>query len=218
MRDGQANANAAFDHLLPAELRKVSGDYWTPLPVIRRVASWLRAERVDTVVDIGSGAGKFCVVTALMTPCRVIGLEQRPSLVASAQALAALCELEDRVTFVTGAFGDVPTPKGSAYYLFNPFGEYAFSAARDADDDVVFSEQAYTRDVDAMTRFLARAPFGTVVITYNGFGADLPPSYEQIRADLTFRAALRLWKKRRPPTNARTSFRRFTPVIHMPDP
>ncbi|MGE3468795.1 MAG: hypothetical protein AB7O28_00515 [Vicinamibacterales bacterium] len=205
-------SDAAFDQFLPPELRHVSDDYWTPLPVVRRVAAWLRAERIGTLVDIGSGAGKFCVTTALLAPCRVIGLEQRPSLVAAAEALASLFEVDDRVRFVTGAFGDVPTPLGDAYYLFNPFGEYAFSPLQDADDAVTFSEQGYTRDVDATTRFLARARPGTVVITYNGFGADPPPSYEQTRVDLGFRGALRLWKKRRPSTRARTSFR-----LHLPE-
>lgn len=217
MRSGRALANAAFDHLLPQELRRVSDDYWTPLPVVRRVAAWLRAERARSIVDIGSGAGKFCVATALLAPCRVIGLEQRPSLVASARALATLFDVDDRVTFLTGSFGDTPTPAADAYYLFNPFGEYSFGGALDADDAVVFSEQTYTRDVDAMTRFLSRAPVGTLVITYNGYGGDLPRTYEEIRVDLTFRAALRLWKKRRPPSRPRTSFRLRMPVVEPLD-
>lgn len=217
IRCGRGVSDGAFDQLLPPELRNVSSDYWTPLPVIRRVAAWLRAERVGTLVDIGSGPGKFCVAVALLAPCRVIGLEHRQTLVASAERMARLFELEDRVRFVTGAFGDVPTPVGEAYYLFNPFGEYAFSKLREADDGVTYSEQTYTRDVDAMVRFLARARPGTVVITYNGFGADLPASYEQTRVDLGFRGALRLWKKRRPRELARTSFRVFLPEIEPPD-
>lgn len=217
IRRGGPGADTAFDRFLPADLRRVSTDYWTPLPVIRRVAAWLRAERVDSVVDIGSGAGKFCVATALLTPCRIVGLEERPSLVATAQALAARFEVDDRVRFVPGAFGDVPTPAADAYYLFNPFGEYHFDAALDADDGVVFSDARYARDVDAMTRFLSRAPIGTLVITYNGFGADLPASFEQLRVDLAFRGALRLWKKRRPPSRPRTSFRLRLPAIEPPD-
>lgn len=217
LRRGDPAADAAFDRLLPAELRKVSSDYWTPMSVIRRVAGWLRTERVDSVVDIGSGAGKFCVATALLTSCRVVGLEQRPSLVAAARSLATVFDVDDRVRFVEGAFGHAPTPPGAAYYIFNPFGEYAFSPARDLDDGVAFSEAAYTRDVDALTRFLSRAPAGTLVVTLNGFGADPPASYEQIRVDLSQRAALRLWKKRPPSRAARTSFRLYLPDIESPD-
>lgn len=196
LRGGGARANAAFDRLLPAALRDVSEDYWTPTPVIHRVAAWLRAEQVGTIVDIGSGAGKFCVATGLLTPCRVIGLEQRQSLVAAAQALAGRFPLEGRVTFVHGGFGEVPTPRGDAYYLFNPFGEYSFAAAGYADDGVAFTRRAHERDRAALIRFLASAPAGTVVITYNGIGGKLPRSYEQVRVDVSFRGALRLWKKR----------------------
>jgi len=203
LREGRGRANAAFDRLLPAELREVSEDYWTPIPVVRRVAAWLRAERVRTVVDIGSGAGKFGVATALLAPCHVIGLEQRPALVAEARALAALFGVDDRVRFEHGSFGVTPTPAGDAYYLFNPFVEYGFRSARYADAGVVFSEPARRRDVAAMRRFLSTAPVGTVVITYNGFGGDVPPSYGQMRVDLSFRGPLRLWKKQPRPARVR---------------
>ena len=81
IRAGQAPANDAFDRWLPEALRDRSLEYWTPLPVLAQVAAWLRDTQVRTVVDIGSGAGKFCVAAALLTPCRFIGLEQRASLV-----------------------------------------------------------------------------------------------------------------------------------------
>lgn len=217
VRAGRPLANAAFDHVLPPELRKVSADYWTPLPVIRRVAAWLRAERVRSVVDIGSGAGKFCVATALLAPCRIVGLEERPSLVAAARTLAQRFEVDDRVRFLTGAFGDAPTPAADAYYVFNPFGEYRFGTARDAEDGVTFTEQRYASDVDALRRLFLRAPAGTLVVTYNGFGADMPASYEPLRVDVSFRGALRLWKKRAPSTRPRTSFRLKLPIVEPPD-
>ncbi len=206
MRVGGSPANATFDRFLSEELRSVSEQYWTPLPVVRRAAAWLAAARVRTVVDIGSGAGKFCVATALLAPCRFIGLEQRASLVTSARELAALFGVDDRVTFVNGAFGLAPTPVGDCYYLFNPFGDYAFESPRYADA-VESSEETYKRDVYAVVRFLSRAPFGTFVLTYNGFGGQLPPSYEQVRVDLSFPRALRLWRKRRPASRRRTSLR-----------
>lgn len=202
VRSGRAGANTTFDRLLSPALRDVSEDYWTPIPVVRRVAAWLRAERVHTVVDIGSGAGKFCVATALLAPCHVVGLEQRQSLVTAARALAAQFGVADRVTFVHGDFGVAPTPVGDAYYLFNPFGEYSFGSAGD-DDGVAYTRAAYQRDLAAMVRFLAAAPAGTRVITYNGFGRTLPRSYEQTRVDVSFRGALRLWKKQPPPARVK---------------
>lgn len=203
LRAGDARADALFDGLLPPALRAVSDDYWTPAPVVRQVAAWLREEGIGTIVDIGSGAGKFCVATALLTGCRVIGLEQRPSLVTAARALATRCGVDARVTFISGAFGAVPTPPADAYYLFNPFSEYTFESPDAAGDDVTFTRETWQRDVDAMTRFLAGLPVGAVVVTYNGFGRYPPRTFEQTRVDVTFRGALRLWTKRAAPPRPR---------------
>lgn len=196
IRSGQAPANEAFDHWLPEALRERSLEYWTPLPVLARVADWLRQTQVRTVVDIGSGTGKFCVAAALMTPCRFIGLEQRASLVDMARALADLFDVSDRVTFLSGDFGAVPAPAADAYYLYNPFGEYDFDSDRYAELDVPFNDQTLARDLFATTHLLSLAPAGTLVITYNGFGGALPGSYEQIAVDVQFACALRLWRKR----------------------
>jgi hypothetical protein len=123
MRTGSCPNDRSFDHFLPEPLRLVSTEYWTPLATAKRAADWLEGLGVRTVVDIGSGAGKFCVAGALFGKCRFIGLEQYSSLGTSTVALVDLFDLNDRVSFVAGALGAVPTPVGDAYYFFNPFGE-----------------------------------------------------------------------------------------------
>lgn len=203
LRAGDARADALFDHLLPPALRAVSDDYWTPAPVARQVASWLREAGIATVVDIGSGTGKFCVAMALLTRCRIIGLEHRPSLVTVARDLAGRFGVHGQVTFIEGAFGAVPTPAADAYYLFNPFSEYTFDGAETAGDDITFTRETWRRDVEATTRFLAALPVGAVVVTYNGFGRYPPRSFEQTRVDIGFRGALRLWTKRAAPPRPR---------------
>jgi SAM-dependent methyltransferase len=195
LRAGYGSADEAFDRFLPWELGAVSSEYWTPVPVVRRIAGWLRETDVDTVVDIGSGAGKFCVVAALLTRCRFIGLEQRTALVDAARALATTFEVDDRVTFVSGDCGVATMPVGEAYYLFNPFGNYFFGSARFDDPAVAFSPETYRADIAAVTEVLARAPAGTWVITLNGFGGTSPPGYEQIDIDRSRSGTLRLWRK-----------------------
>ena len=105
--------------LLAGAVKTCLSEYWTPLAVAKRAADWLEDLGIRTVVDIGSGAGKFCVVGALFGKCRFIGLEQYSSLVTSAVALVDLFDLNDRVSFVAGALGAVPTPVGDAY-TFQP--------------------------------------------------------------------------------------------------
>ncbi len=199
LRTGNCPADRLFDRFLPDDLRAVSGQYWTPLLAARRAAEWLDDVGVHTVVDIGSGAGKFCVVAALVGNCRVIGLEQRPSLVAAARTLSEAFKVQDRVTFLEGALGVVPTPHAEAYYLYNPFGHYCFDSDRYADSGVAFSDARVAHDVAAAERLLAHAPIGTYVITYNGFGGRVPATYRLLRADQKLPCTLRLWRKDRCP-------------------
>lgn len=195
LRSGRASANDAFDRFLPGELREVSDRYWTPLRVVRQVAVWLRETQVHTVVDIGSGAGKFCVAAALLTRCRFVGLEHRASLVAAARDLAGIFEVDDRVTFVHGDLAAKPGVNSDAYYFFNPFGDYAFDSARFSDLGVTFTPETRRRDIDAVATMLSHAPTGTFAITYNGYGGKIPPGYEQIDVATRLPGTLRLWKK-----------------------
>jgi predicted RNA methylase len=163
--------------------------------VAKRAAEWLDDLGVKTVVDIGSGAGKFCVAAALVGHSRFTGLEQRPSLVAAARALTRVFGLHHRVSFVEGALGVVATPSADAYYLYNPFGRYVFASTRDEDASVEISEASCARDIAAVEQLLRRAPTGTYVLTYNGFGGRVPADYKQIRVDRTLPNELRLWRK-----------------------
>jgi hypothetical protein len=136
-------------------------------------------------------------VAALVGDCRFTGLEQRPSLVASARALARLFDLQDRVRFVEGALGVVAAPSAQAYYLYNPFGQYRFGSARYADAGVEFNDARFAHDVAAAEHLLWRAPTGTYALTYNGFGGRMPANYRLARVDATLPSTLRLWKKQR---------------------
>ncbi len=199
LRAGRSPVDCAFDRFLPEPLRAVSPQYWSPLAVVKRASEWLDELGIHSVVDIGSGAGKFCVAGAILGRCRFVGLEQHPGLVASARALARRFDVTDRVRFVQGALGEVPTPVAEAYYLFNPFGEYRFEAD-DLDDppDIACSDERYRHDVAAVERLLRRAPVRTWALTYNGFGGRLPEDYRLVRVDWELPSALRLWRKERP--------------------
>jgi predicted RNA methylase len=214
LRGGSCPADRFFDRFLPDDLRVVSGQYWTPLVVAKRAAEWFDDLGVRTVVDIGSGAGKFCVAAALVGRSRYTGLEQRRSLVASARSLAMVFDVRDRVSFVHGALGVMAMPSADAYYLYNPFGQYFFGAHHDFDEGVEFNDTRYAHDVAAVEQLLRRAPAGTYVLTYNGFGGRVPAGYRQIRVDRKLPSDLRLWRKEsRPPKLAIFASRRFGPEL-----
>ena len=146
-------------------------------------------------MDIGAGAGKFCIATALAGGSTFVGIEQRPRLVRAARHLARLFRVEDRVHFLHGAFGDEPPPFAEAYYMYNPFGENLFPLAEHLDEDVELGGDRYVRDVTMVEAFLATARVGTFVVTYNEFGGTVPPSYEELRVDNELPNVLRLSRK-----------------------
>jgi SAM-dependent methyltransferase len=195
LRAGRTVADEAFDGFLPQELREVSAHYWTSLRVVRQAAAWLRDIQVRSVVDIGSGAGKFCVAAALLTPCRFTGVEKRASLVDAARELAEAFDVGGRVTFVTGDLAAIPALAADAYYLFNPFGQYDFYSRRFAEPGAAFTAEGFAEDVAAVTALLSGARTGTFVITLNGFGGPVPSSYEQLDIARRLPGTLRLWKK-----------------------
>jgi hypothetical protein len=194
LRGDSDQPDRAFDRFLQEPFRVVSPHYWSPLVAAKRAAQWLDEAGVESVVDIGSGVGKFCVAGAIFGRCRFVGLEQRPFLVDAARRLAHLFEVHDRVRFALGSLGEVPTPTAEAYYFFNPFGEYSFGS--DPLEERV-SMDRNARDVAAAEQLLHAVPVGTWVLTFNGFGGRMPPGYDLIKIDWTLPSVLRLWHKGR---------------------
>jgi len=194
LRDGRCPPDAAFDRFLPASLRALSSQHWTPLRVVKRASEWLDSLGVHRVVDVGAGAGKFCVAGALFSQCSFIGLEQRARRVVSARKLAGLFGVDEQVCFVHGALGHVPTPVADAYYFFNPFDDPS-GDVDDRETDVSERRDQHEPAVAIAEALLRRAPGGTYVLTYNGFGGRIPASYRLVCIDLAFTGGLRLWRK-----------------------
>src|SRR5262245_28809992 len=79
----------AFDEQLPPRLQIRADMHFTPVEVARLAARLLASSPGMTVLDVGAGAGKFCLVAALAVPdCEFVGVELRPHLVDLANALA----------------------------------------------------------------------------------------------------------------------------------
>ena len=188
-------SDRAFDSRLPDDLRTRSRLHWTPLAVATLAAQWIDELGIRSVVDIGSGVGKFCVAAALSSQATYIGLEQRARLVKVARALAHSFDLGERVRFVHGIFGSDEVPSAEAYYMYNPFGENLFGPESQIDGDIEVSEDRYRGDIMVTEQLLADVPLGTFIITYNGFGGDIPPTFRQLRASQGLPNELEIWEK-----------------------
>ncbi len=195
-REVDVREDILFDRFLPDAYRRDYFNFWTPLAVAAQVALWLDEFHIETVVDIGSGVGKFCIGAALASRSSFVGIEQRHALVSIARGIARELDLERRVRFVEGEFGEVTVPAAHCYYFFNPFGEGLLGDDERLDDTTDVSEAKALRDIYWAAQLLEAAKTGTYVITYNGFGGMLPRSYQVVRSDSTFRCALYLARRR----------------------
>jgi hypothetical protein len=190
-------ADEDFDFVFPEVVRAHASQFWTPVEVAEAAAAFLAPDPSVRVLDVGSGPGKFCIVGAATTGARFSGIEQRPHLVAIAkQAACILCV--PQAEFIVGTIDEVNWSSYDAFYLYNPFEENVFQEEGCYDHTVILSEQRFWRDVAFTECVLARAPMGTRIATYHGFGGRIPPSYELVDKRRYGRGILRFWTKATP--------------------
>jgi SAM-dependent methyltransferase len=194
LRCGSRVSDSLFDQVYPWRVRRASSRFWTPVGVGLTAAEWLSALNCKSVLDVGAGAGKFCIVTSLLLGRSITGVEHRPHLVEAARSAAL--EYAADIEIVHGELDSVDPCAFDGFYLYNPFAENVFDEASQLDADVELSEARWLRDLGCVERWLDAAPQATAVITYNGFGGRIPASYELRRSALVGGNWLRVWTKR----------------------
>lgn len=208
LRRGAAVPDAEFDRLFPDDLRDRSHLHWTPVAVALRAAELLAprdlhrspvavapdavkllAPRGIRVLDVGAGVGKLCAIGALVTGAVWWGIEQDPVQVAAAHHAAWALGITDRTRFVQGDGSRLSWDGFDAFYFYNPF--HTVMLAPHASPFVRYATiQATLRRIEQR---LAATPPGTRVVTFHGFGGQLPASFAQIAREPAGDGALELW-------------------------
>ena len=102
LRSGRVVPDETFDEIYPDAVRHASPIHWTPMRVCARVVDLLRLSSGDRLLDVGAGAGKFCIVAAAMSRARVRGIERYPELTAVAREASRRLKIE--VEIESGSF------------------------------------------------------------------------------------------------------------------
>jgi EAL domain-containing protein (putative c-di-GMP-specific phosphodiesterase class I)/CheY-like chemotaxis protein len=186
--------DAQFDAFYPDGARLVSSRFWTPVDVALRAAQLLVVDRATRVLDVGSGAGKFCVIGALSTGACFTGVEHRLALVDVAREQARAWQASG-ARFVHARFEVIRWDEFDALYFYNPFQEGVFSRSEQLDDTVELSLARFRFDVQVTRCLLASAKIGTRVVTYHGFGGTMPQGYSLLASEKRGTDRLQLWLK-----------------------
>ena len=184
-----------FDSQLPYSLQLKSDEHFTSVEVARRVVTLLEPTPGMTILDVGSGVGKFCITAARAMPhAHFVGVEWRPHFVELANRLAQEARLAN-VQFIHGNAMDLDWRRYDAFYMFNPFGEHEFDPAFVLDNTIDFNPDNFRRHVAGTRQRLARTGIGTRLVTYHGFGAPPPRGYELVTREAFGRGSIDLWVK-----------------------
>jgi len=164
-----------FDEVFPLSMRGISDVYWTPVEVAVRAARLLAPAPDKTILDIGAGVGKFCIVAGAAVKARIRGVEHRPHLVDIARTAAQKLRVD--VDLVHGTVEGEDPRAIDGVYMFNPFAENLCEREDRLDGTVELGVARHARDVAATQTFLRAARSGTRVVTYCGFGGEMPEEY-----------------------------------------
>lgn len=95
--DGRDIVGAAYERLLRGRDRRPLGQFFTPLPIGRAMASWLLASRPRLLLDPACGSGSLLIAAAHepREETRLAGIDVDTLAIAMAQANAALRAISD---------------------------------------------------------------------------------------------------------------------------
>lgn len=195
LRDRIALDDAAFDRLYPDAVRRLSVVHWTPVSVALRAAALLAPIGGMRVLDIGAGAGKLCCLGAVAHGGTWHGIERDPALVAAATDVARSLGVDHCTRFFAADALDVDWAGFDSLYLYNPFESQRFGGgfAR-AAGGAGFDEQV----AGTAARLGTLAP-GTRVVTFHGFGGEMPDDLALATIEEVEGGELALWIKRSRP-------------------
>jgi SAM-dependent methyltransferase len=180
-----------FDSLFPTGHRFRSHNHWTPVDVARRACTLLAPTPRESVLDVGSGVGKLCLVGALMTGATWVGVESEPLMIRAAEAAVRRLRLGERVRFVHADATAIDWTTYAAIYMFNPFAESLLHARTNAG-----AHDRFALNIERTRARLASTPIGTRLVTYHGFGGEVPAGFELEHQELARQDRLCLWVRR----------------------
>jgi SAM-dependent methyltransferase len=180
-----------FDAIYPHTIRMLAKKHWTSVSVAKLASEFLVEKAGTRVLDIGSGAGKFCLVGAANTRGHFTGVEQRPDLIDLSRRLSDSYHIQN-VKFVQANITTVKFSHYDAFYFFNSFYENINWTNR-IDDAVKLDVKLYHLYSSYIVEQFATLPLGARLVTYCSPQTIIPSTFklqDSLRGGL-----LKFWEK-----------------------
>ena len=182
-----------FDLVFSPAVRSHSQIHWSPLAVATKAAEVLQQMKIEKLLDIGSGCGKFCLLTAILSDAQITGVEQRDFLSAAAKKAKNAFRLSN-VNFISGSAFDLSWKEFDCIYFFNPFYEQK-TPERRMNNDRPMNEALFSTYLQMTLSRLREQKKGSKVMTYHGLGAALPDEYSLLFHKSVGTDFLKVWVK-----------------------
>ena len=193
LKSARFMTDATFDWLYPERIQQLSKRHWTPVRVAKKAASFLAAENGKSILDIGSGVGKFSLIGAhYFSEATFFGIEQRSELHHYALAAKEFTRIEN-AEFMHGNFTQIDFAQFDHFYFYNAFFENIDSKDR-IDHLIEYSTSLYHYYSRYLYKELNDRPRGTRLVTYHSLEDEVPPSYQIVEASRDF--LLKMWVKK----------------------
>ncbi|WP_235832342.1 methyltransferase domain-containing protein [Flavobacterium zhairuonense] len=168
--------DAAFNELYPRRIKRLAARHWTPVAVAKFASEYLVDRPNKRVLDIGSGAGKFCLVGAASTTGRFYGVEQRASLVKLSKKIAERHYVTN-VEFIHSNINKINFSDYEAFYFYNSFYENIDSSCS-IDKTIAPERELFYSYSKYVKEQLEKTPVGTRLVAYWSNWEEIPDSFK----------------------------------------
>jgi hypothetical protein len=183
--------DTAFDEMYPEHIQALSTMHWTAIDIARKAGEFLAIPNAS-VLDIGSGVGKFCLVAGFLHPeTAFYGIEQRKELHTLAEIAKKEIDLSN-VYFINGNLTEQNFGDYDHFYFYNAFYENIEPDSR-IDYSVRISFELYHRYSRFIYEMLDGKPPETRLVTFHSTDSQVPPSYKLVNN--SYSRALKMWIK-----------------------
>jgi hypothetical protein len=182
IRAGIEVGDDEFDKILPRFYRIKSTVHWSSIQVARQIAEWINPLKATKFIDIGCGVGKLCLLLRILTKYEIQIIRASEFKNISIKQLNML---------------DLDWDDYDIYYLYNPFQEHITTGdVCVLERDIELDQKHYTQYTTEVFRQLSCASSGKVLITFHGYGGEVPSSWKIVASKPIKNGTLKMWVKK----------------------